>query len=131
MDPATVAVYERRAREWVERRTPQHADAARALGRAVRPDGVRLDVGCGPGWYTAELGRPAVALDAAAAMLDLVPSAAPAAMRVQADLELLPFRARSVAGALARASYVHVPRVRLPLALAELHRAMEPDGVAE
>ena len=122
----TLDVYERSAQEWVERRKPRHGAAARDLRRRVRRGGVRIDLGCGPGWYTSELGRPVVALDGAAAMLDLVPRYAPHALRVQADLEALPFRRGALAGGWARATYVHVPRVRLPMALADLHDALEP-----
>jgi TDG/mug DNA glycosylase family protein len=45
-------------------------------------------------------------------------------LSVQADLEALPFRDRSFGGAWASNSYLHVPRARLPLALARLHWAM-------
>jgi TDG/mug DNA glycosylase family protein len=44
--------------------------------------------------------------------------------RVQADLEALPFRDRSLGGAWASNSYLHVPRRHLPLALARLHWAL-------
>jgi TDG/mug DNA glycosylase family protein len=43
---------------------------------------------------------------------------------VQADLEALPFRRGSLGAAWARASYLHVPKVWLPLALAELHQSL-------
>jgi TDG/mug DNA glycosylase family protein len=43
---------------------------------------------------------------------------------VQGDLEALPFRRGSLAGTWARAAYLHVARERLPLALADLHRAL-------
>ena len=131
MDRATVDVYERRGREWAERREPVRRAAAEAFGRRVRPGGVRADLGCGAGRYTAELGAPLVALDAARSMLDLLGRAVPEAPRVQADLEALPFRDRSLAGAWANMSYLHLPRTRAPLALALLHRAMEPGGLLD
>lgn len=74
------------------------------------------------------LGEPVIALDAAHAMLRLVPERAPSAMLVQADLEHLPFRPRSVAAAWARMSYQHLPRTALPMALAELHWALPVDA---
>jgi TDG/mug DNA glycosylase family protein len=124
VDPKTVAVYEERAQEYRTRRPARHPDWAAALA-AVALDGLpRVDLGCGPGSYTGMLGAPVVALDAARAMLDLVPDAAPGALRVQADLEALPFRTAGLGGAFARASYLHVPRPRLPLALAALHRSL-------
>jgi TDG/mug DNA glycosylase family protein len=89
------------------------------------------DLGCGPGWYTVDLGPGAIALDAARAMLDLVPAHAPDAPRVQADLAALPVARHALGGAWARASYVHVPRPELPMALHELHRALAVGAPAE
>jgi TDG/mug DNA glycosylase family protein len=43
---------------------------------------------------------------------------------VQADLEALPFRDGGLGGAWGRNTYVHVPKKRLPLALAHLHRSL-------
>jgi TDG/mug DNA glycosylase family protein len=65
-------------------------------------------------------------MDAASAMLQLARAAAPEALCVQADLEALPFRPQSLGGGWAMASYLHVPKPRLPLALAQLHRALTP-----
>jgi TDG/mug DNA glycosylase family protein len=71
-----------------------------------------------------------VALDAARAMLELVPEQAPDAMRVQADLEALPFRDGALGGALAAKCYLHVAAQGLPLALARLHWSMRPGAPA-
>ena len=57
-------------------------------------------------------------------MLDSCRRACPGALLVQADLEALPFARSSLGGAWANMSYLHVPRVRLPMALADLHRAL-------
>jgi TDG/mug DNA glycosylase family protein len=57
-------------------------------------------------------------------MLELVAEHAPSAWRVCADLEALPFRRGSLGAAWASNSYVHVPRTAVPLALADLHRAL-------
>ncbi len=124
VDPKTVAVYEQRAEDWRAARPPRHPEWAEALAAAAVGGLPRVDLGSGPGSYTGMLGEPVVALDAARAMLDLVPAAAPGALRVQADLEALPFRPAGLGGAFARASYLHLPRVRLPLALAGLQRAL-------
>ena len=116
----------RGAAEWAQRRLLcARSDPSDVLAR-IEPGAVRIDLGCGPGRYTAELGRPVVALDAAIAMLELARVAAPAAWCVQADLEALPIRPFSLGGAWAQASYLHVPKPRLPLALAQLHRATTP-----
>jgi TDG/mug DNA glycosylase family protein len=124
MDRATVDVYERRAREWAAKRSsPYRERAARLAGRCV-PGRPVADLGCGPGSYVPDLAGagPVVAIDAAAAMLDLArPSGA---HLVRADIERPPLRDRAMGGAWASNSYLHVPRARLPLALARLHWAL-------
>ncbi len=57
-------------------------------------------------------------------MVELVRSVAPDVWGVQADLEALPLRRGALGGAWARASYLHLPKVRLPAALADLHRTL-------
>ena len=85
---------------------------------------MRIDLGCGAGRYTPDLGAPIVALDAARRMLEGCRMAAPDALTVQADLEALPFGANTLHGGWAHMSYLHVPSVRLPGALADLHRTL-------
>jgi TDG/mug DNA glycosylase family protein len=124
VDRATVEVYEAGASRWRDTRPARFIERAEELGRAV-PDGVpRLDAGCGAGLHLPALGQPVIALDAAFAMTALVRDVAPDAWPVQADLEHLPFRRGSVGGSWARASYLHVPRRRLPWALMELHQTL-------
>ena len=117
-------IYEERGAEWAARRRPVRRDDARGFARRVPAGAVRADLGCGAGRYTAALGQPVVALDAARSMLDLLRAAAPGAWPVLGDLEALPLRPAALAGAWANMSYLHLPRVRLPLALAQLHRAL-------
>ena len=130
MDRATVDVYERQAEEWAGRRSPVHRERAARLAARALPGMPVGDLGCGSGHYLPDLAaaRPVVAVDAAAAMLGVATAAAAAASPttcfVQADLEALPFRDRALGGAWASNSYLHVPKVRLPLALARLHWAM-------
>lgn len=128
MDPDTVSVYEARAVEWAAAKPPRFLAEAAAFSNRVEAGAIRADLGCGPGTYIATLGAPTLALDATAAMLELVADAAPAAWRVRADLEALPVRTGSLGGGWARASYLHVPRTRLPLALRDLHRATALDA---
>lgn len=133
-DP-TVAVYEQRAREWERERaattTAHGIDFAHAV-RGDDPHAMVADLGCGPGWYARDLGPgPVLALDAARAMLDLVPTRAPDAWRVQADLRALPLRAGALGAAFASKSYVHLPRAEVPLALADLHRSVHVGGLVE
>jgi TDG/mug DNA glycosylase family protein len=125
MDRATVDVYEQRAREWAAKRSPLHAARARELAGRALPGLPVADLGCGPGNYLGELGPAVVAVDAAGAMLAVAREQAPAAAAlVRADLEAPPLRDRSMGGAWASNSYLHVPRARLPLALARLHQAL-------
>ena len=127
MDPETIAVYETRAAEWRDERTPTQADDALALAAAVARTGLPgavLDAGCGPGWYSAALGPRVVALDAAHAMLELTGDLAPDAWCVRADLAQLPFARHALAGAFASRSYVHLSRSSLPLAWHDLHRSL-------
>jgi TDG/mug DNA glycosylase family protein len=128
MDQETVRIYEAEADAWATRRRPKARTDIRGLVDHIAADATRVDLGCGPGLYSADLGGPTVALDAAFNMLRLAHAAAPDAWCVQADLERLPFRPRSLGGAWARNSYLHVPAPRLPLALAELHRVTAVDA---
>ena len=120
-----MAIYEARGAEWAARRRPVRHDDAVAFAARVPAGAVRLDAGAGAGRYTPALGLPVVALDAARTMLGLLRREAPGAWPVQGDLEALPLRSRSVAGAWANMSYLHVPRTRMPLALADLHRVLQ------
>jgi double-stranded uracil-DNA glycosylase len=123
----TIEVYEERAREWEAARAPRRVDDAAAFATRVGDGGCVVDLGCGPGWYAPALsggGARVVALDAARAMLELVPAHAPDAMRVQADLSALPFRPGALAGAWGSKCYVHLDRAAVPLALRDLQRAL-------
>jgi double-stranded uracil-DNA glycosylase len=128
MDDRTVQIYEQGAAEWAATRPPKLRDQAVQFGAAIPAGIVRADLGSGPGSYTADLGAPVVALDAAYAMVELARDTVPGSWCVQADLENLPFRPGSLGGGWARASYLHVPQRMLPLALAQLHRATAPDA---
>ncbi|CAN5560822.1 hypothetical protein BH20ACT2_BH20ACT2_13530 [soil metagenome] len=131
MDRATVEIYEASARHYAERRKAQQPERTEAFAAALAPGAIRVDLGCGPGLHLPLLGTPVVAVDAAAAMLDVVGEAAPYALRVRADLEHVPLRRGSVAGVWASKSHQHVPAERLPLALAELHRILAVGGRLE
>jgi TDG/mug DNA glycosylase family protein len=142
MDRPTIEIYEAQAGEYEARRPARHAARAGAFAPAVLPGLPCADLGCGPGVYLAALGgagQPegtesvreervgpgtAVGIDAAYAMVDRARRRAPGAVVLQGDLEALPFRDRSLGGAWARNTYVHVPKARLAMALAHLHRAM-------
>jgi len=120
LDPDTVAVYDAAAATYEANRPPRFAERAAALAEAA--DGPVLDAGCGTGAYLPSLGSAAIGLDASRPMLDL--AAVHGRPLVRADLGRLPFRRRSLGAAWGRNSYLHVPHGDLPLALAELHRAL-------
>ena len=124
MDRPTVEIYERHAGEWARRRAAVYGPRAAALAARALPGRPVADLGCGPGNYLEDLGAGAIGLDAAAAMLAVARGRVPTARLLQADIEALPLPDRSLGGAWASNSYLHVPRERLPLALAGLHRAM-------
>jgi TDG/mug DNA glycosylase family protein len=126
MDELTVRIYEDGAAEWGARRADRPRVDASDFRSRVDVGAVRVDAGCGPGRSTAELGTPVLALDAAFAMVALARDAAPGALGVRADLEALPVRFQGLGGAWAQCSYLHVPKPRLPAALAELHHATRP-----
>jgi TDG/mug DNA glycosylase family protein len=133
MDRATIDVYEARAVEWRAQRSPRNPDRAVALAADARALSAQpvVDLGCGPGWFTDDLGGPTIALDASHAMLDLTAVAAPSASLVRASIDALPFRRGSLSGAFASKVYVHLPATEVPLALADLHRALTPGAPVE
>ncbi|WP_419926942.1 uracil-DNA glycosylase family protein [Candidatus Poriferisocius sp.] len=130
-DQATVSVYEQRAAQWRAERGPKSSAAVEAFAALDRPAGITADLGCGPGWHTSVLPQPALAVDAARSMLEMVSDHAPDALRCRADLAALPLAAGSLAGAWASRSYVHLDRRHVPLALADLHRALAPGAPVE
>ena len=93
--------------------------------------GVVVDVGCGPGQvcrYLADRGLDLVGLDLARRMLSL-PGHGATTGRVCADMRRIPLRSASCAGAIAFYSLQHLPRLELPVVVAELRRALRPGGV--
>jgi TDG/mug DNA glycosylase family protein len=125
VDSPTVAIYQAQASAYAAARPPRRVDAAVALAARSVPGLPVLDVGCGAGRHTPHLGPRVVAFDAARAMLELTRAGVgPSAGLVQGDLEALPFRAGTMGGAWANMAYHHVPRERVPMALAHLHWAL-------
>jgi TDG/mug DNA glycosylase family protein len=128
MDRETIAAYDAGARTWRDRRASRFLDRAAAFGALLAPGATVADLGCGAGGHLTTLPRGTIGLDASAAMLDLARVTAPDVALVRGDLEHLPFRRGALRGAWARATYLHIPRDRLPRAMAELQRAVAPDG---
>jgi ubiquinone/menaquinone biosynthesis C-methylase UbiE len=97
---------------------------------SIRP-GVVLDLGCGPGHFTAHLRS----LEVDATGLDLVPefidharATHPHGRYELGSMHRLPVPDRSVAGMLAWYSLIHLPPDDIDGVLAELRRAMAPAG---
>lgn len=136
MDTRTRRVYEAKAQQWIDARSPRLIANGRLAAFAQRlPRGAAVaDLGCGPGWYAEWLRRhgfAAIALDATSAMLRHAGNNAPHLVRVQGDVGALPFRMQSLDGAWASACYQHLPRAVLPAALAHLHWALKPGAPIE
>ncbi len=119
-DPETIEVYDELAATYEANRPPRFADRASAF--AASAGGTVADLGCGTGAYLPALGSGAIGFDASTSMLGR--AAATGRPLVRADLALLPVRPGGLAAAWARNSYLHVPHDELPLAMAELHRAL-------
>jgi len=124
VDAETVRIYEEQAARYEAQRTPSLRDRAAAFGARLGAGRPPVDLGCGPGFYTDAIGSPAVALDAATAMLRRTREVAPGCLPVRADLRRLPFRRGALGGGWARNTYVHLRTVDVPGALAELHDAL-------
>jgi 8-oxo-dGTP pyrophosphatase MutT (NUDIX family)/ubiquinone/menaquinone biosynthesis C-methylase UbiE len=92
----------------------------------LQPGARVMDVGCGPGrdlLILADRGFWAVGLDRSAGMLHQAMEQG-AKLLVQADARALPFANGTLDGAWACASLLHLPKVELPAALAEIQRAL-------
>jgi TDG/mug DNA glycosylase family protein len=131
MDRETVAVYEHWATAFAERKRAADPARARAFGARVAPGGVRLDLGCGPGFDVPDLGTPVVAADAARAMVAATRRRSPGTPGVVCDLAALPLRRGSLAGVWASRSLQHIAREDVPLALAGVQRALALGGTLE
>lgn len=124
MDRGTVDVYEAEVEAYL-RRPLGVAPGVAAFATAVPGGLLRLDLGSGPGHMTGALGAPVVAVDAAWSMIARVEVTR---LRVQADLEALPFCSGALHGTWASKCLQHIPAKRLPLALADLHRSTVVGG---
>jgi len=125
MERATVAIYDDRGLSWAAGHSaPGQRVLAEAFASRVEPGRPRLDVGCGAGRYTALLGAPIIGIDASPVMLDACRQLVPEGRYVVGDVEALPFARGSLGGAWSWMTHLHVPKVRLPMALWDLHRVL-------
>lgn len=126
MDRPTIEIYEREGAGYAARRGVQHPERVTAFAAAV--EGLRLDLGSGPGQYLPLLGTPAVAVDAAHAMVLAARDQHPGVPAVQAELVHLPFGRGAFGGVWASKAHQHLPATELPMALAEVHRILRVGG---
>lgn len=122
VDRPTIDVYDEQAATYEANRSSRFADRAATLAGSA--EGPVLDAGTGAGTYLEHLGPVVVGLDASAGMLDRARQRGRPLIR--GDLGRLPFSRQSLGAAWARNSYLHLTHAALPLALAELHRALGP-----
>lgn len=129
MDERTVEAYEQGAGAYATKRRAYHPDRAEAFAARVPEGAWRLDLGSGPGHYLPHLGRPAVALDPAHAMVVEAVARHDGAAGVVAEAGALPFRRGGVGAVWASKSLQHLPAGQLPMALAEVHRVLPVGGL--
>jgi len=127
-DERTVAVYEAVAADYRRRRRVYDPERADAFIAGLEPGALVLDLGCGPGLYFGTFPRPLIASDVAMAMCLEARGVDPTVPVARHDLEALPFRRGSLDAVWAWKCLQHVPAVRLPGALGELHRALALGG---
>ncbi|MGW5746853.1 class I SAM-dependent methyltransferase [Amycolatopsis sp. NPDC003861] len=99
---------------------------------ATQVDGPAVDVGCGPGHFTAylaSLGVDASGVDLSPGMIDLARRSHPELRFEVGSMTDLPLPDASVAGVLASWSLIHVPDEAVPLTLGHFHRVLRPGGL--
>jgi SAM-dependent methyltransferase len=129
----TRATYERIADAFLARTRDRTvvAHAVEPFVREVRPGGLVLDLGCGPGCDAAVLrgrGLRVVGADLSRAMLRLGRKEFPG-LFVAADMRSLPFTPSAFDAIWANASLLHVERPLVPGTLRQLHGALGRRGV--
>lgn len=110
--------------------TQPYLRAALALF-AEQADGAVVDVGCGPGHFTAHLaslGLDASGVDLSPSMVELARRAHPGVRFEVGSMTDLLLPDASVAGVLAFWSLIHIPDDEVPGVLGHFHRVLRPGG---
>ncbi|MDH3296393.1 MAG: class I SAM-dependent methyltransferase, partial [Acidimicrobiia bacterium] len=124
IDEETARIYQQEGLRWTESRSAMHSRAVEWIN-AERRSGPILDLGTGPGWHLALCRAPAVGVDIASAMLELARTRTDHPL-VNASAGRLPFGRQTVGGAIASRVYNHLHLTDNPMALADLHRCLQP-----
>lgn len=113
-----------------------HKPLDRALLAAfaqTAPPGTIADLGCGPGHVARHLhllGRVVIGVDLSPGMVEVARRSSPGPEYQVGSMLDLGLADRSLGGAIAFYSIVHLTVAQLPRAFAELHRVLQPEGIA-
>lgn len=102
------------------------------FAEAVRPLGIAVDLGCGPGQiarYLHERGIHVIGVDLAPGMIELARELTPSVEFFQGDMLALDVPDEAWGGIAAFYSIIHVPHERLVETFRELRRVLVPHGV--
>lgn len=131
-DKETINVYDARAKEYARSFEPKSSadPALAAFLQALLPKGRILDLGCGPGTWSAlmlEQGFDVDAVDASASMIEAA-AQIPGLNAWQARFDEIDAE-NIYDGIWANFSLLHAPRSEMPQHLSMIRRALRPDGV--
>ncbi len=104
---------------------------AAVAGAKATPAAPMCDLGCGPGQigaYLAERGLPVVGIDLSPGMVAQARRSFPALAFEQGDMTALTRADGSFTGIVSFYAIIHLPRGRVPVALAEMHRTLVEGG---
>lgn len=129
LDTETIAVYDTRSHEYVERKTGRAAEPGLAEFVATLPDAAHLlDLGCGPGDSAHRFLKAGFSVDAVDASPGMVSRArelgVPARQGTFDEID----GAGLYDGIWASYALLHAPRAEMSGLLARLHRALKPGG---